>query len=128
MQRTIIICADGAATGESRGIAVDESPQLSGTKNGERQRDRGLQFKRQTIDEKMIEADKYNWGGEGDGTEVCKRFSHQSALVNNIVYIYGGQASTSPGQKDHMWSMYPSTPPFTAHSVYVNPEFRSDTR
>ena len=106
MQPMTILRADGGTRGETRSIAVDKPTQFPGKKSRKRRRDSRLQYKRQTIDEKMIEADQYNWGGEGDGAEVCKRFSHQSTLVGDIVYIFGGQASTSPGQKDHMWSMY----------------------
>ncbi|KAF8473882.1 hypothetical protein BDZ91DRAFT_774805 [Kalaharituber pfeilii] len=64
----------------------------------------GIVNKRQTIDEIMIEADEYEWGGEGDGADVCKRWSHQSALVSNTVYIYGGQSKTRASQNDHMWN------------------------
>lgn len=38
-------------------------------------------------------------------TDVCLRWSHQSVLVNDIIYIYGGQARTSSGQTSDTWSM-----------------------
>lgn len=37
-------------------------------------------------------------------TDVCLRWSHQSVLVNDTVYIYGGQAKTSAGQTTNTWS------------------------
>lgn len=38
-------------------------------------------------------------------TDICLRWSHQSVLVNDIIYIYGGQARTSSGQTTDTWSM-----------------------
>lgn len=38
-------------------------------------------------------------------TDVCLRWSHQSVLVNDTIYIYGGQAKTSAGQASNTWSM-----------------------
>ena len=32
-------------------------------------------------------------------TDVCTRFSHQTAIVNGTLYVYGGQTTKSPGQK-----------------------------
>ncbi|RPA81604.1 hypothetical protein BJ508DRAFT_414672 [Ascobolus immersus RN42] len=60
--------------------------------------------KRQTIAEQSIPYQEYEWGGEGDGTDVCKRWSHQSALVNGTLYVFGGQATTSAGQESHNWN------------------------
>ena len=37
-------------------------------------------------------------------TDVCTRWSHQSAVVNGTLYIYGGQATTEPGQTQNKWS------------------------
>ena len=37
-------------------------------------------------------------------TDVCTRWSHQSAVVNGTMYIYGGQATTEPGQTQNKWS------------------------
>jgi len=61
-------------------------------------------LKRQTIAEQSISYQEYKWGGEGDGTDICKRWSHQSALVNGTLYIYGGQATTSAGQDRNNWN------------------------
>lgn len=37
-------------------------------------------------------------------TDVCTRWSHQSAVVNGTMYIYGGRASTTQGQTEDTWS------------------------
>lgn len=37
-------------------------------------------------------------------TDVCTRWSHQSAVINGTLYIYGGQATTEPGQTQNKWS------------------------
>lgn len=37
-------------------------------------------------------------------TDVCTRWSHQSAVINGTLYIYGGQATTEPGQTQNTWS------------------------
>lgn len=37
-------------------------------------------------------------------TDVCTRWSHQSAVINGTLYIYGGQATTEPGQTLNKWS------------------------
>ena len=39
-------------------------------------------------------------------TDVCTRWSQQTAVVNNTMYIYGGQATTQAGQNGNTWSMY----------------------
>jgi hypothetical protein len=36
-------------------------------------------------------------------TDVCKRWSHQSAVVNGTLYIYGGQSTTSSSQTTNTW-------------------------
>jgi hypothetical protein len=38
-------------------------------------------------------------------TNVCKRWSQQSAIVNGTLYLYGGRATLSPGQTSNEWSM-----------------------
>lgn len=35
---------------------------------------------------------------------ICKRWAHQSALLNGTVYIYGGEAKTSSDQTDNTWN------------------------
>ncbi|KAK4991533.1 hypothetical protein LTR50_001727 [Elasticomyces elasticus] len=37
-------------------------------------------------------------------TDVCTRWSHQTAIVNGTLYIYGGRATNQSGQKDHQWN------------------------
>ena len=38
------------------------------------------------------------------GADACLRWSHQSALVKDTIYIYGGQARGSPDQDSDTWS------------------------
>lgn len=37
-------------------------------------------------------------------TDVCTRWSGQSAVVNGTMYYYGGRVSTSAGQSSNQWS------------------------
>ena len=37
-------------------------------------------------------------------TDVCNRWSQQSALVNGTIYLYGGHASQEPNQTDNTWT------------------------
>ncbi|KAI5812850.1 kelch repeat protein [Pyronema omphalodes] len=37
-------------------------------------------------------------------TDVCARWSHQTAVVNGKIYIYGGQAKKQAGQKSNTWN------------------------
>lgn len=37
-------------------------------------------------------------------TDICKRFSQQSALINGTLYLYGGRATTSASQDSNTWS------------------------
>jgi hypothetical protein len=38
-------------------------------------------------------------------TNICTRWSHQTAVVNNTLYIYGGRAKTQASQTSNTWSM-----------------------
>jgi hypothetical protein len=38
-------------------------------------------------------------------TNVCKRWSQQSAVVNGTLYLYGGRATLTPEQTNNEWSM-----------------------
>jgi hypothetical protein len=38
-------------------------------------------------------------------TDVCKRWSQQSAIINGTLYLYGGRATSSPDQTSNEWSM-----------------------
>lgn len=51
----------------------------------------------ETINDKMIKADQYDWSGERDGAEVCRGVSHQSTSVRGIFISVEGKASTIPG-------------------------------
>jgi hypothetical protein len=37
-------------------------------------------------------------------TDVCKRWSQQSAIVNGTLYLYGGRATTSSSQDSNTWN------------------------
>ena len=37
-------------------------------------------------------------------TDVCTRWSAQSAVINGTIYIYGGQATQEAGQKSNRWT------------------------
>ncbi|KAF1985418.1 hypothetical protein K402DRAFT_334656 [Aulographum hederae CBS 113979] len=42
--------------------------------------------------------------GQDDRTQYCKRWSHQSAVVNGTMYIYGGRSSYSADQTQNQWN------------------------
>ncbi|OCK83708.1 hypothetical protein K432DRAFT_379259 [Lepidopterella palustris CBS 459.81] len=37
-------------------------------------------------------------------TDICKRWSHQTAVVNGTLYIYGGRATTDAQQNSNTWN------------------------
>ena len=37
-------------------------------------------------------------------TDVCSRWSHQAAIVNGTIYIYGGHATNTSGQGQNTWN------------------------
>jgi hypothetical protein len=39
-------------------------------------------------------------------TDVCKRWSQQSAIINGTMYLYGGRSTTSAQQTSDTWSTY----------------------
>ena len=43
-------------------------------------------------------------------TDVCKRWSQQSAVVNGTLYLYGGRSTTSDQQTSDTWSKFISPP------------------
>lgn len=63
---------------------------------------RGGVIRAPKVDSILVEADLAK--RENSPTDVCTRFSHQSALVNGTIYVYGGQATRRPGQKNDTWN------------------------
>lgn len=47
-------------------------------------------------------------------TDVCKRWSQQSAVVNGTLFLYGGRSTTSDQQTSDTWSK------FTSRSMHVS--------
>lgn len=43
-------------------------------------------------------------------TNICKRWSQQSALVNGTLYLYSGRSTTSADQTADTWSVYSRGP------------------
>lgn len=41
---------------------------------------------------------------EDSPTDVCSRWSHQSAVVNGTLYLYGGRSSQAAGQQENTWN------------------------
>ena len=37
-------------------------------------------------------------------SDICTRWAQQSAVVNGTLFLYGGRASTQPGQTDNTWN------------------------
>jgi len=57
----------------------------------------------------MSNNDKDNMNGrlnqrQNSPSDVCKRWSQQSALVNGTLYLYGGRAITSSDQTSDTWN------------------------
>ena len=58
---------------------------------------------------------------------ICK----PAAMINGTVYMYGGQAKTSPDQKENTWSKLPTSyrlmccikPPFRSADTYLDNNF-----
>ena len=48
------------------------------------------------------------WKREDSKTDTCTRWSHQAAVLNGTLYIYGGQSKEKAGQDENTWSS--STP------------------
>ncbi|KAF2753639.1 hypothetical protein EJ05DRAFT_541666 [Pseudovirgaria hyperparasitica] len=43
---------------------------------------------------------------EDSPTNICKRWSHQSAVVNGTLYMYGGRAMSDKSQTSDQWNNY----------------------
>ena len=44
------------------------------------------------------------WKREDSTTDTCTRWSHQAAVLNGTLYIYGGQSKAKAGQEEDTWS------------------------
>ena len=44
------------------------------------------------------------WKREDSKTDACTRWSHQAAVLNGTLYIYGGQSKEKAGQEENTWS------------------------
>ena len=44
------------------------------------------------------------WKREDSKTDTCTRWSHQAAVLNGTLYIYGGQSKEKAGQDENTWS------------------------
>lgn len=44
------------------------------------------------------------WKREDSKTDTCTRWSHQAAVLNGTLYIYGGQSKEKAGQEENTWS------------------------
>ena len=60
---------------------------------------RGFGFGAEEVDRKKLLAPRQN-----TNTDVCSRWSQQSALVNGTIYVYGGHATTQQGQTSNTWN------------------------
>jgi hypothetical protein len=47
---------------------------------------------------------KQNIKREDTPTDVCSRWSHQSAVVNDTLYLYGGRSRQTAGQEENTWN------------------------
>ena len=59
-----------------------------------------LQVEREVLDEpteELLERD-------GTPTAICKRWAHQSTIVNGTMYIYGGQSTNASNQVNNTWN------------------------
>jgi hypothetical protein len=53
---------------------------------------------------RRYEGRKRNAKREDTPTDVCSRWSHQSAVVNGTLYLYGGRSTQRAGQKENTWN------------------------
>jgi hypothetical protein len=57
-------------------------------------------------------------------TDVCKRWSQQSAIVNGTLYLYGGRASTDSSQTSDTWNNDVLTLPLTVTFDIASPTLK----
>lgn len=46
------------------------------------------------------------WKREDSPTDTCTRWSHQAAMLNGTLYIYGGQSKAKADQDENTWSKH----------------------
>lgn len=56
------------------------------------------------------------WKREDSKTDTCTRWSHQAAVLNGTLYIYGGQSKEQAGQDENTWSEYTHSSIFYGNS------------
>ncbi|KAL2423255.1 Kelch repeat-containing protein [Exophiala dermatitidis] len=74
---------------------VDANP--VGARGGQREDTKALQGTKRSVSSGNIKRDN-------SPTEVCKRWSQQSAVVNGTLYLYGGRATTTSDQTQNTWN------------------------
>lgn len=52
----------------------------------------------------MDDKEQWNMKRENSPTDVCSRWSHQSAVVNGTLYLYGGRSTQAAGQNENTWN------------------------
>lgn len=57
------------------------------------------------------------WKREDSKTDTCTRWSHQAAVLNGTLYIYGGQSKEKAGQEENTWSKHTLNLYFTARAA-----------
>jgi len=60
--------------------------------------------KRSGLQKKEFRNGKFVLPRANTKTDVCQRWSGQSALVNGTLYYYGGRSNTDPTQTDNTWN------------------------
>ena len=61
-------------------------------------------IKRTELQKKEFTGEKLILPRQNTDTNVCNRWSQQSALVNGTIYLYGGRSSTDASQTSHTWN------------------------
>ena len=56
------------------------------------------------VEESQITETRLSKRQSNDPTDFCTRWSHQSAMVNGTIYIYGGRSKTDPNQQSNTWN------------------------
>lgn len=53
---------------------------------------------------RTYDKERWNVKREDSPTDVCSRWSHQSAVVNGTLYLYGGRSTQAAGQNENTWN------------------------